>query len=887
MHEFRITNHDDWALFEEHERPNRVRNYQICCLVAAFFMPAGFILDLIDFGLEGMWTFLPARLLSSAALLLCWAALKLPTGVKSVEVMGLIVAVPPIAAIAWMISETGGATSPYYAGLNLVTLGAGLLMRWRTRDSVIVSIVTILAFILASASSGIVENWSAVGNNIYFLVVNGFIVVVGTWVYVGIRFREFQANRQLALSQEELEVANLQLGQQNEQLKELDEAKSNFFANISHELRTPLTLLQAPIQRLLTHGDQMSFDQQKQQLLRMQVNTTRLLGLINDLLDLAKVEAGRLDVRWRPTNVRKMVSELELSLRGAAEEKGLTLTSSIEEGISGAEFDTEKMERVCINLLSNALKFTPEGGEIDFRVDVRNGELRFQVRDTGIGLSADHMRHLFDRFWQADNSSIRRYQGTGIGLSLVKEFSEAHGGRVIPESAEGKGTTFTVSIPYRPCKLTGARLSRGETGGALASVDWSRFIRTASPELRKPTADLVSEEASEVSMRPKVIIAEDEPDVREFIVSELEPHFSVRAFNDGASAVSAAKDEPPDVILTDMMMPIMDGLQVCRELRAVESTVSVPIVVLTARTDDETRIGCLDAGATDFLTKPFSPMELMVKLRNLAELSSRRKEIQFEKIRLEKTLTQLQATEAMLMRNEKLASLGRMSAGLIHEINNPLNYARQGLLLLDSHAVEMEGPHGEECRETIGDVLEGVDRVVRIISDLMSFTRPGSRLDEVVNLKIMLQTTLRFFSNSWPPQLSLTCNVDNQAVILGSSGMLVQVFVNLIQNAIDAMGEKTFQEGHGPELTILGRVQGDFVVLKVRDNGPGISEDRAQSIFDPFFTSKDVGKGLGLGLAICHQIVLDHRGTIRMQSEQGEYCEFELAFPVAGDALSI
>ena len=199
----------------------------------------------------------------------------------------------------------------------------------------------------------------------------------------------------------------------------------------------------------------------------------------------------------------------------------------------------------------------------------------------------------------------------------------------------------------------------------------------------------------------------------------------------------------------------------------------------------------------------------------------------------------------------------------------------------------MGGPHGEECRETIGDVLEGVDRVVRIISDLMSFTRPGSRLDEVVNLKIMLQTTLRFFSNSWPPQLSLTCDVDNQAVILGSSGMLVQVFVNLIQNAIDAMGEKTFQEGHGPELTILGRVQGDFVVLKVRDNGPGISEDRAQSIFDPFFTSKDVGKGLGLGLAICHQIVLDHRGTIRMQSEQGEYCEFELAFPVAGDALSI
>lgn len=884
---------EDWALFEKHEHPIRAKNYRICCLVAAFFMPAGFVLDIIDFGVDEMWRFLPVRLLSSAALLICWALLGLRMRVACVEIMGLVVAVPPIAAIGWMISETHGAESPYYAGLNLVTLGAGLLMRWRTRDSAIVSALTILTFFIASWEAGPIEDWSSVGNNVYFLAVNGFIVVIGTWVYVGIRFQEFQTNRQLALNREELKSLNDQLGEQNVQLKELDEAKSNFFANISHELRTPLTLLQAPIQHLLTHAGRLSLDQQRQQLRRMEVNASRLLGLINDLLDLAKVEAGKLELVWRPTDVKRFVSNLELSLRGAAEEKGLKLTTSVATGIGGAQFDSDKMERVCINLLVNALKFTSKGGQIDFAVDRVGEELRFRVKDSGMGMSPEHLEHVFDRFWQGDGSSNRRHQGTGIGLALVKEFTEAHGGRVTPESEIGVGTTFSVLIPYQPCELDPGTREHGHRGDQGVAIDWFRFIQ-GMPTARvhqEEGVELATESSGadklpELTERATILIAEDEPDVREFLVDELKPYFNLVTCCDGEEAVKAALSSPPDVVLSDMMMPIKDGLQLCRELREADSTASVPIIVLTARADEQTRMACLGAGATDFLTKPFSSVELLVKLRNLSELSGRRKALQVEKARLEETLRQLQETESLLMRNEKLASLGRMSAGLIHEINNPLNYAKQGLLLLQAHSHEIEGSHGDECRETVNDVLEGVERVVQIVSDLRGFSRASTKLDEVVRLNQIVETTLRFFSHQWPTELKLSCNVGVNSVIIGSSGMVAQVLVNLIQNALDAM-EEHGHSGDVPKLTITGGRRGDRVFLKVRDNGPGMSEDRLQLIFDPFFTTKDVGKGLGLGLAISHRIISDHKGTITVNSEVGKYCEFELEFPIAGEEVMI
>lgn len=383
------------------------------------------------------------------------------------------------------------------------------------------------------------------------------------------------------------------------------------------------------------------------------------------------------------------------------------------------------------------------------------------------------------------------------------------------------------------------------------------------------------------------MIAEDNDGIRDLLREELQADFDTVTFPDGDSMIAAARFSPPDVVITDMMMPRKNGLDVCRQLRAEEATGSTPIIVLTARSDDETRMACLDAGATDFLTKPFAPTELRVRLRNLATLNEHRKALQTEKSRLESTLVKLQETEALLMRNEKLAALGTMSAGLIHEINNPLNYARQGLLLLRQHAANMTGAEAEECRETLDDALGGVDRVVRIISDLRNFTRPGQRLDEPVSLKNAVETTRRFFSHQWPSNLELRTQVSEKAVILGSSGLLVQVMVNLIQNALDSMAQKTYPPGQHPTLTIHGAVQDETAVLDFRDNGVGIPADRLSSIFNPFYTTKDVGQGLGLGLAISHRIVTDHKGSIHVISKPGQDCAFRLEFPVAGKEVSV
>jgi len=880
-----------WPEFEAEEMNIRRRNFQICCLVTIVFMPCGASLDLLVYDVERMWLFLPARLLSSIVLFGIWLALGYAKTVNSVRFLGLTVALPPIFSIAWMIDQNGGAESPYYAGMNLIMVGAALLMRWTTWDSLIVVSLTLLSYGLACFGNDLTGSPGILYNNLFFLTLTGLMVIIGTWLYTGIRFNEFMLRRRLSEKSSELLDANTKLEENNTKLRALDEAKSRFFANVSHELRTPLTLLLAPIESLRSRAGQMSEADREDLLATMHSNAMRLLKLINDLLDLVRLESGTIQIRRAPLALDEFVRGLGNAVEGVAKDKRIHLKIDCQPNIGRVQADAEKLERICLNLLFNALKFTPAGGTVQLNASCDDEWIKLEVRDSGVGINPEDLPNIFSRFWQADTSSQRKYQGMGIGLSLVKEIAEAHGGSVAVTSVRGKGTSMSVLLPFEEAQDVDAKIvDDSQDMEPVAQKEWiSDLYRRAEmfPAMTSLQATLRPVEVSfgKRGKKPKLLIADDEPDMLRFLRTQLAGSFDIIEAVDGHQAVEKAAQFLPDIVLSDMMMPEKDGLQVCRELRERTTTRSIPVVLLTARADEKTKIDCLSAGASDFLGKPFSLTELAVRLKNLTDSHLYQRELIIQKQRLEAALEQVKETEALLVRNEKLASLGRLSAGLIHEINNPLNYAKQALFVLRETADKLNDADRPDFVETLGDIENGVDRVARIISDLRGFSRTTNQIAGNFNLSQAVETTLRFFSHAFKDGVDVKTDLPPYLEAVGDQNQFIQVLINLIQNSLDAMAGKTYPEDQQRSLKIWAVQNGTVAALHIRDNGPGIPEDIRNNIFDPFFTTKDVGAGMGLGLSICHQIIAEHGGRILLESTLGEFCEFVLEFPVSASIL--
>jgi len=679
------------------------------------------------------------------------------------------------------------------------------------------------------------------------------------------------------------------LEQTNEKLMELDQIKSRFFANVSHELRTPLTLLLAPLETLL---HQFELDPEAKSLLTtMHSNAMRLLKLINDLLALVRLESGRMEVKREPLNVQEFVKGIASAARQVADDKRLLLRTEVAPSVGTVLADRDKLEKIVLNLVFNALKFTPSGGRVDLRASHEAENLVLVVADTGMGISDKHLAFVFDRFWQADGSSNRKYQGVGIGLALVKELTELLGGSVSVESQEGKGTTFTVRLPCDkveavapPAEMAETALSVPGDGRTVASEEWlSNLYRRAElfPALTPVQESLRPVEVGTNGHKPKILVADDEPDMLRFLHSQLAREYQVLEAVDGQQAIEKAIQFLPDVIVLDMMMPEKDGLQACREIRQHTSTQSIPIVLLTARADEETKLAALTAGASDFLAKPFSTTELHVRIKNLVESYDYQRRLSKQNSALELTIEQLKDTEIQLVQSEKLASLGRMSAGIIHEINNPLNFAATGLYTLKNKAKSIPPEQQEEYQEILNDVDEGITRVKNIVSKLRKFTHPDTESREQVEVVEAVDDALHLLTNEWKDRVEIIRSIPSNQTIWGNKNKLTHVLMNLLQNSIYALESKTF-ETEKPTIWIEGRTEPGKSVLIVRDNGPGIDPCHRDKIFDPFFTTKDVGEGMGLGLAICHRIVRDCSGQVSLRTETGRFCEFTLEFPDKG-----
>src|SRR5207249_3914700 len=426
------------AAFRANERQERVNTGKVAAALVVFLMPLSVVLDYFVYR-ERLGYFLILRLACSALAGCIWYLHTTRVGQEHYKLLGLPIALLPAFFIAWMISVTEGPVSPYYAGLNLILLAVSVVVHWSVRESVIAVSGVLLMYSAACLLKGTKEQLPLIFNNFYFLVLTGIIVITGNHFFNRLRFREFALRYELDQNRRQLEDSN-------RKLKELDQVKSRFFANISHELRTPLTLLIAPLEALL---HRFNVDRETKELLgTMHSNGMRLLKLIYDLLDLVRLESGRMEVKHEPLEVSEFVKGLASAARQVADDKRLRLETDVDPGLGAVLGDRDKLEKIVLNLVFNALKFTPAGGRVALRAEKLGEQFVLSVADTGMGISEKHLPYVFDSFWQADGSSKRKYQGVGIGLALVKELVEIQGGTVEVLSQEGKGTTFTVRLPY-------------------------------------------------------------------------------------------------------------------------------------------------------------------------------------------------------------------------------------------------------------------------------------------------------------------------------------------------------------------------------------------------------------------------------------------------------
>jgi C4-dicarboxylate-specific signal transduction histidine kinase len=334
-----------------------------------------------------------------------------------------------------------------------------------------------------------------------------------------------------------------------------------------------------------------------------------------------------------------------------------------------------------------------------------------------------------------------------------------------------------------------------------------------------------------------------------------------------------------------MMMPEKSGLEVCRDLRERTYTKSIPILMLTARADEETKLTALAAGANDFITKPFSTTELRVRLKNLVDTFHLQQKLVRQNQTLEATIEQLKETEVQLVHSEKLASLGRMSAGIIHEINNPLNYAKTGLYVLRNTIDSPSTDEKEASLEVLQDIQEGIDRIDRIVSDLRIFTHPNVTQIERIQIAELVTSALRLLSHELQNKIRIENEISSDQTIWANRNQVTQVLVNLLQNAVYAV-EKRANAEKPPTIWLRALQDYEHSLVVIRDNGEGIPPENLPKIFDPFFTSKDVGEGMGLGLSICYRIMQQHGGSIEVRSEPGVYSEFTLRFPRAADGMA-
>ncbi len=650
-----------------------------------------------------------------------------------------------------------------------------------------------------------------------------------------------------------------------EALAELDRAKSTFFTNVSHEFRTPLTLILGPIEEMLSGSASGStITAPRGDVEMMQRSTRRLLRLVNALLDFSRIEAGRVRASYEPVDLASFTKDVASVFRSAVERVGLRFLVDCPPLPERVYVDPSMWEKVVLNLISNALKFTFDG-EIQVALKHLGPTLEFSVRDTGTGIPESELPHIFERFHRVEGAQGRSFEGTGIGLALVRELILLQGGSVRVESAAGRGSRFTVSLPYGPAPLPEEQIetqttARPASNTAVALVEealhWSPAAVGPEPDANETM--VCSEEepitASQQKCRARVLLADDNADMREYVCRLLAHRFDVEAVANGKEALRVAERRVPDLVLADVMMPGLDGFALLRELRQNPRTAAIPVILLSARAGEESRIDGLAAGADDYVVKPFGARELMARVEASIELARLRQEvlIKEEERRADAHATRvLRESEARLWEvNQQLLEANReleeFAYVASHDLQEPLRTVNAHTQLMLSRFAE--GQH-EQAGISAGYVRAGVARMQMLIKDLFTYSRTIHE-DKSLLVPVPLSGSLKQALDGLRTLIDDTgaeITAGELPTVKGDATQLTQVFQNLLSNAL-----KYSKPDRALRIHVSAERWARSWVISVRDNGIGFEQKHADRIFELFKRlHRDEYPGTGLGLAIC------------------------------------
>ncbi|WP_445636334.1 histidine kinase [Nostoc sp. DSM 114161] len=653
-----------------------------------------------------------------------------------------------------------------------------------------------------------------------------------------------------------------------EALAELDRAKIAFFNNISHEFRTPLTLMLNPLEQVIAETQTSLQPEQREQLAIVQRNATRLHKLVNTLLDFSRIEAGRIQAVYEPTDLAQFTAELASVFRSAIETARMQLIVDCPELSSTVYVDREMWEKIVLNLISNAFKFTFEG-EIAVSLNQIDGKVELKVRDTGTGISSEELPRIFERFHRIRNVKGRSYEGSGIGLALVQELVRLHSGTVKVESVLGKGTTFTVTIPTGLSHLPSEQISSqrtltstlagaapyveealgwipeeagGQGSSTSAPFDYAQGKSLSDRGAGENSVSLPPSPSAPLPLRPpaRILLVDDNADMRDYVKRLLSEKWQVTAVANGRDALNAIAQQIPDLVLTDVMMPEVDGFQLLSALRANPLTKALPIILLSARAGEDAAIEGLQAGADDHLIKPFSAPELVTRVDSHLEIARLRQELSFN-----------------TFKDEFIATV-------THELYAPLVAILGWTRLLRAKALD---------ETTVLRALETIERnaknQAKLIEDLLDISTiisgKISLTSQPVNLTSIMESEIQTsFGDTQAKKINLEYHLAAIDIwVLGDSNRLRQVFSNLLKNAIKFTPK-------GGNIKVRLDAVDSWANITVSNTGIGMSAEFLPRVFDRFsqeeVPSRHSPGGLGLGLAIAHQLVELHKGTIEAAS---------------------
>ncbi|HUR25401.1 MAG TPA: ATP-binding protein [Candidatus Thermoplasmatota archaeon] len=619
---------------------------------------------------------------------------------------------------------------------------------------------------------------------------------------------------------------------------------------------------------------------QRQRLELVQRNSVRLLKLVNTLLDFSRIEAGRTQPMREPTDLAVLTRELASVFESAMADAGLRFVVDAPALPQPVFVDRTMWEKIVLNLLSNALKFTLEG-EVVVTLRSSDGEVELEVRDTGAGIPATEIPNMFTRFHRISGVQARSHEGSGIGLALVKELANLHGGTVHVASELGKGSTFKVRLPHGadtqqareqlepntvdPIARRGAMPSVPEMFAQEASQWGSRTAGSPDSPVASPAVPHPA--GPDPALAPRILVVEDNPDMASYIKGILTPLWTVEVAPDGLAALDTIRTNPPDLVLADVMMPRMDGLQLVQAIRANPAMAALPIILLSARASEEASVGGLEAGADDYLAKPFTTRSLVARVRVHLELARMRR----ERAEQQEQLQQMQRLKEMTRFKTQFINTAA------HELVTPLTPLRIAARMI---AKKNNDP---AQAKNMALLTRNLDRLQRLVQDLLD----ASKLDAAkvaikksdVDISRTVSDVVELFKEvAQESGVGLQVRLDPHLLVQADPDRMFQIIQNLVSNAIKystAGGSVTVETRRGLE----GGVQ-----LEVRDTGIGIDPDFLPHMFTPFsrshLKSDPIQAGTGLGLYITKGLVELHGATIHCRSEgPGKGTSFTVDFP--------